>query len=168
MTEHRLDIKLSENVKDLLKQPSLLKAELAMGKPAQEILEIPDAQMQLFYKMACQLFEKQRYAAAVDGFLFLIGMNAYQREYWLGLGMALQMCGNFEMAIDAYETATIYEIENPVPYFYLAKCLFAMHERQSALLALDMAIQYAGEIAEYQELKVQALEAKEQLGKHLS
>jgi tetratricopeptide (TPR) repeat protein len=81
--------------------------------------------------------------------------------------MATQMWGDFESAVDAYEMAAIYDPENPVPYFYLAKCLFAMHERQSSLLALEMAVLYAQDIPKYQELKLQALEAQAQLKKHI-
>jgi hypothetical protein len=57
---------------------------------------------------------------------------------------------------------------SPVPYFYLAKCLFAIHDRESALQALNLAIESAGELEEYTELKQQAEMAKEILLKNLS
>lgn len=159
---------LSKQVQAKLKKKGYLLKELSKGRSIEQIIEIPATLMQKLYKTACHLFETQQYVEASDGFLFLISLNARQQDYWIGLGMATQMCGDFESAIDAYEMAAIYETENPVPYFYLAKCLFAMHERQSALLALDMAIQYAGDISEYQELKEMALEAQTLLKKHIS
>lgn len=157
----------SKPVQAKLKKEGYLQEELSKGISVEQILEIPPILMQKLHKAACHLFETHKYAAATDGFLFLIALNAYQHEYWIGLGMATQMCGEFESAVDAYEMAAIYNPENPVPYFYLAKCLFAMHERQSALLALDMAINYAQEVPKYQELKHQALEAQAQLKKHI-
>lgn len=167
MGENFSNFKLSRKAQAKLKNKKLLEEELAKGKTAQEIMEISDATMAEFYKAASHLFENRHYADAANGFLFLVSMNAYNHDYWLGLGMATQMCGDFEAAINAYEMSAIYEVDNPIPYFYLAKCLFAMHERQSALLALDIAIQYAGDNPEYQELKKQALEAQALLKKHI-
>lgn len=153
------DFKLSKKVQDRLKDKIFLKKAFAEGKTGQEILEISDDMMAKFYQVARHLFENHRYETSANVFLFLVTLNAHQSEYWLGLGMATQMGGNFEAAIDAYEMAAIYECENPVPYFYLAKCLFAIHERQSAIQALEIAIQYADSFSEYQELKQQATEA---------
>lgn len=161
------DFILSKSAQTKLKKKGYLQQELAKGKSVEEFMEIPHETIQKLHKAACHLFENHHYADAANGFLFLLSLNAYQHDYWLGLGMSTQMCGDFESAIDAYEMAAIYKAEDPVPYFYLAKCLFAMHERQSALLALEMAIQYAGELSEYQELKDQALEAQSQLKKHI-
>lgn len=156
----------SAAAKEKLKHQDIIKIELADNKSVQEIMGISDESMSQYYKAARQLFENHHYLEATDAFLFLILMNGHMHDYWLGLGMAIQMSGDFESAIDAYEMAAIYEIESPVPYFYLAKCLYAMHERQSAMQALEMAILYAGEASEYQDLKAQALAAKELLEKH--
>ena len=57
--------------------------------------------------------------------------------------MSTQLCHEYEAAIDAYELAAICDISSPIPYFYLAKCLFAIHDRESALKALDLAIETA-------------------------
>jgi type III secretion system low calcium response chaperone LcrH/SycD len=116
--------------------------------------------MAKFYNAAYHLFEKKKYADAGNAFLFLVTLNPYNHDYWLGLGMTTQLSGDFETAIDAYEMAAICKYDSPVPYFYLAKCLFAMHDRESALQALNLAIEYAGDSAEYNELKQQANAAK--------
>ena len=80
--------------------------------------------------------------------------------------MSTQLCQNYEAAIDAYELAALCDISSPIPYFYLAKCLFAIHDRESALQALDLAIETANELEQYAELKQQAKMAKEMLLKH--
>ena len=74
--------------------------------------------------------------------------------------MATQMSGNFEDAIDAYEMAAYYKLDDPVPYFYLAKCLFAIDDRENALQALDLAVEYASDQMEFAELKQQAIKAR--------
>lgn len=166
MEDELSEFKLSKKAKAKLKNKKLLKKELAEGKSAQEIMGFSEDAMAKFYEAAYHLFEYKRYVDAADAFLFLVTLNPYKHDYWLGLGMATQMCHDFEGAIDAYEMASICNIVNPVPYFYLAKCLFAIHDRTSALQALDLAIEAAGDLPEYEELKRQAIAAQEILLDH--
>jgi type III secretion system low calcium response chaperone LcrH/SycD len=151
------EFKLSKKVKEKLKNKALLKRELAAGKSAQEILEFSDETMVKFYKAAYRLVENKRWKDAANAFLFLVTLNPHNHDYWLGLGMSTQMCADYEAAIDAYEMAAITDIESPVPYFYLAKCLFAIHDRESALQAIELALEHANGRVEYEELKQQAL-----------
>jgi type III secretion system low calcium response chaperone LcrH/SycD len=154
------EFRISKRVRQKLKDRHLLKKELAAGKSAQEIMGFTDESLAKFYGAAYHLFENRHYADAANAFLFLVTLNPYNHDYWLGLGMATQMTGDFEAAIDSYEMAAVCEVENPVPYFYLAKCLFAMHDRESALQALNLAIEQAGDNPEYDDLKQQAQKAR--------
>ncbi|MFI0434500.1 MAG: SycD/LcrH family type III secretion system chaperone [Parachlamydiaceae bacterium] len=160
------DFYFSTEAKEKLNNPQLMVEELNQGKVAQEILRVPDRVMAQFYKAAYELFEEKRYQDASHAFLFLVTLNPDHHEYWLGLGMATQLNQDYESAIDAYEIAALCDISSPVPYFYLAKCLFAIHDRESALHALDLAIETAAETEEYKELKEQAQLAKDILLKN--
>ena len=160
------EFQLSQKTKEKLKNKKLLEKELAQGKTAQEIIGFSDQTMAKFYRAAYQLFEHKRYSDAAHAFLFLATLNPHHHEYWLGLGMATQLNHDYESAIDAYELAAYCDISSPVPYFYLAKCLFAIHDRESALQALNLAIETADELEEYAELKKQAVQAKDLLLKH--
>lgn len=161
------DFKISKKTQKLLQDKELLKKEIAKGKSAQELMGFSDDAMAKFYKAAHYLFENGHYAGSADAFLFLATLNPYNYEYWLGLGMSLQKCNQFDTAIDAYELAAICQPDIPVPYFYLAKCFFAVHDRPNADLALDLALEYAGDYEEYAELKRQAKQAKALLSKDL-
>ena len=156
-------INLPESIRNKLRKIDLAKAELSQGHSAQEVLGITYEQMAVFYRKALKLFNEKSYTDAAEAFLFLAYMNQENHDYWLGLGMATQMCREYEAAIDAYELAAIYDLSSPVPYFYLAKCLFAIHDHKSALEALDLAIEAAQERVEYAELLEQATHAKEVL-----
>ena len=160
------EFKISKKTKAKLKNRKLLKKQLAEGKSAQDIMGFTDETMAKFYGAAYRLFESRRYTDAANAFVFLVTLNPYNHDYWIGLGMSTQLFGDFEAAIDAYEMAAICDIQNPVPYFYLAKCLFAMHDRESALQALELAVDCAGDQLEYQQLKEQALTAKSLILKH--
>lgn len=153
------EFRISQKAKEMLKDKKKMHEELATGKSAQEVIGFSDTAMSEFYKAACQLLEHKQYVDAANAFLFLATLNAYQHDYWLGLGMSTQLFGDFEGAIDAYELAAICDVENPIPYFYLAKCLFATHERENAREALNITIEYCGAHPHYQELKDQALAA---------
>ncbi len=155
------DFKISKKVREKLKHRSELKREMAQGKTVQEILGFSNEIMDKFASAAHVLLEHQRYVDAGNAFLFLAILNPHNDDYWLSLGTAAQLCHDYEGAFDAYEMAAYARVENPVPYFYLAKCLFAMHERESTLEALDIAIEYSDEIPEFEDLKRQALAAKE-------
>lgn len=157
------DFKLSKKVRVKLKNKKWLKKELESGKAAQELMGFSDLVMAKFYAAAYQLFEHENYKDAANAFLFLVTLNSNTEDYWLGLGMSTQMMGDYEAAIDAYEMAAICKLESPVPYFYLAKCLFAVHDRESSLKALDLAIEYAGDDFEFIELKNQAIFARDLL-----
>lgn len=166
MNDDLSEFRLSAKAKAKLKNMKLLKKELAEGRTAQEIMGFSDETMAKFYKAAYLLFEHKRYSDAANAFLFLATLNPYNHDYWLGLGMCTQMGHEYEAAIDAYELAALCDISSPVPYFYLAKCLFAIHDRESALQALDLAIETAGELVDYAELKEQAQKARDILLKN--
>jgi type III secretion system low calcium response chaperone LcrH/SycD len=166
MNDDLNEFRLSDKAKEKLKNKRQLKKELAEGKTAQEIMGFSNETMGKFYKAAYLLFEHKRYEDSANAFLFLATLNPHNHDYWLGLGMATQLCHDYEAAIDAYELAALCDISSPVPYLYLAKCLFAIHDRESALQALDLAIETANDYEEYAELKRQAETAKEILLKH--
>lgn len=166
MEDYLNEFKISAEAKEKLKDKEHVEIEFMRGKSAQEVLGFSHETMAKFYRAAYHLFEEHQYVDAANSFLFLVTLDYHQYDYWLGLGMSTQMYGDFEFALDAYEMAANYQIDNPVPYFYMAKCLFAMHERKSAEHALELAIEHAGDIPEYEDLKNQAIAAQELLKKH--
>lgn len=160
MNDELDEFKLSKKAREKLKNKELLKKELASGKTPQEILGFKEETMAKFYRAAYRLFEHKRYIDSANAFLFLVTLNTHNHDYWLGLGMSAQLCCDYESAIDAYEMAAVTDVDSPVPYFYLAKCLFAIHDRESALQALDLAMEYAEGQNQYADLIKQAKAAK--------
>lgn len=139
-----------------------LQSQLEQGTSVQELLQFSTQTMDQFYQIACNLYESKEYKDAADAFLFLVTVDPTHYDYWIGLGAATQRLQEYEMAIDAYEMAAICQLENPIPYFHLAKCLFAIHDRDSALKAIDLALEYSQE-QDFGDLHKQALAAKQLL-----
>lgn len=146
-----------------LKKRDVVLRNLQAGMCPQEIMEIGEGQMRRLYEVAHQMLKDERVEDAVNAFVFLVTLNPFHGEYWMGLGAALQANHEYEGAIDAYELAAIYNLENPLPYFYMAKCLFAVHDRVSALQACEIAIEYAGDAEEFAALKEDAIKARKTL-----
>lgn len=153
----------SSAVKRHLRDGFARKRMCEAGHTGQEVVGYSDAAMERLYLAAQRLLANKHCADAADAFLFLVGLNPRKSSYWLGLGMASQMNRDFETAVDAYELAAIGEIDCPVPYLYLGKCFFALHEREAALDAFSLAVEYAADHPDYRELKTAALRARDLL-----
>lgn len=151
---------LSEKQLEKLQDSGAILKALTAGKTGAEILGFSDNLMERLYLAAYQLLKKNQAEEAVDAFIFLATLSPLHSEYWMDLGVALQMSHDYEGAIDAFEIAAIYNVEHPLPYLYLARCLFAIHDRKSALQSLELALAYADEREEYAEIKEQANQAK--------
>ncbi|MEX1013052.1 MAG: SycD/LcrH family type III secretion system chaperone [Waddliaceae bacterium] len=150
---------LSKEAAKKLKNRAALKKEISSGKTAQEILGFTDSAMDAFYRAAETLLNGRRYDDALNAFLFLITMNPHHHDYWIGLGMSVQMVGDYQSALDAYEIAAMYEVENPIPYFQLAKCFMELHDRENTREAFLLVIEYAGDSKKYASLKKEAKKA---------
>lgn len=151
---------LNNTLQNTLSNRNGLKKALAGGQTPQDILGLTTQQMARFYGAAYNLFQKHQFEEASNAYVFLIALNSNNHDYWVGLGMSRQMLSDYEGAIDAYELAATCELDNPVPYFYLAKCLFAIHDRENALEAIELALEYSADRPTYDELHRQAHAAK--------
>ena len=154
---------LTNNLQAILKDRKGFKESFRQGQPPQALLHLSNEEMAQFYQAAYSLFQRHAFKEAADAYLFLVALNDQNHDYWVGLGMATQMLGNYEGAIDAYELAATCELDNPVPYFYLAKCLFAIHDRENALEAIELALEYSADRTSFEELYRQAQAAKKLL-----
>ena len=159
------EFNLSKEVVEKLKNPEMLRKELAEGKTFQEIFNYSDDVMGVFYKAAYQLFQRQQYAEAADAFFFLTNLSPYVSTYWLGLGMSEQLSENPSSALIAYSMATVTDPQNPLPHYHSAACYKELHEEGEGLAALELAIETAGEVPEFATIKRHALALKEKWSK---
>jgi type III secretion system low calcium response chaperone LcrH/SycD len=154
---------LTQQQLEKLKDGPAIFKELMAGKTGAEILGFSESLMERLYHAGYQLLQKNQVSESVDAFIFLATLGPLHSEYWMDLGVALQMSHDYEGAIDAFEIAAIYNVEHPLPYLCLARCLFAIHDRKSALQSLELAIAYADEKEEYADIREQANQAKSTL-----
>ncbi|MFA6915308.1 MAG: SycD/LcrH family type III secretion system chaperone [Parachlamydiales bacterium] len=143
--------------------PDVVLRELLSEKQVAEQLKLDPEDLAIMYRHALELFKKEHYQDAAYAFFFLSFLDNTNFDIWIGLGMSLQMTQHYEAAIIAYELAAVREIENPIPYFYLAKCLFAIHDHKAALEAIEMAIEYSEDQPKFAEILEQSRTAKASL-----
>lgn len=151
---------LPEQTRELLQNKLQLKKNLRSGKILQDLMGFSQEVMDLYYVKASKLCESANYTQAVSAFLFLTVMNPEHYDYWLGLGVAKQHCHDYEGAIDAFELAAVSALENPEPYFHLAHCFFAIHDREASMQAINLALEYSEDISAYDDLHRKAMAAR--------
>lgn len=147
---------LPKNVIARLQDKKILAAAMNEGEQGQDIFGFSDDDMRVMYEKAYHYLEEQKISEGIDSFIFLTTISPGHFEYWMGFGTALQLSHEYEKAIDAYEVAAICNMENPVPYIFLGKCLFAIHDRKSAYQAFELALLYAGDLEEFAEIRREA------------
>lgn len=159
------EFQISKEALEKMKDPLHVKKQVEEGKTFQEILGYSIETMERFYEAAHSLFQKQQYEEAADAFVFLTTLNPKVHNYWLGLGMSEHMIEEYDSALMAYGMAIITNVENPLPHYHSASCYRALQDKNSALIALELAIRQAGDHRHYATIKNHAQEAIAKLGK---
>lgn len=167
MDAENISLDIPPKLLSKLQDKTWIKKQLIKGKKVHQILGFSDAVMDIFYDKACGLYKNSLFSDSADAFFFLVTLNPYNQDYWLGYGSSTQRCEDYDRAIGAYEMAAICQLENPIPYFHMAKCLFAIHERESALQAIELSLEYAEGLDEFGDLYQQAKAAKSMLLKEM-
>ncbi len=163
--EEMEEFKIPADALEKLRDPDLLRKKISEGKVLQEIIGYSPATMEKFYYVAYKLFQHQQYQEAADAFIFLTTLNPYVFNYWLGLGMCEQLLKREEAALIAYATATLINVEHPVPHYHSASCYHALNDIGNALASLELALMYAEDKLEFNTIKKHAEDAKRALEK---
>lgn len=166
MKESKHTLKISKAIEQKCRNKFLIQSVLKEKSNVKEILALTNESFGHLCGIANDFLKQKRYSDAANAFLFLATVAGDNAESWIGFGMASQYLGDFENAIDAYEVAATCQIDNPLPYLYLAKVFFALHQRERASEAIELALFHAADKAEYQQVKEEALRAQRHLGKH--
>jgi tetratricopeptide (TPR) repeat protein len=71
----------------------------------QELLNVNEETLTLYYQAAAQLLEEEKWDEAAEAFVFLTFLNPTYQNFWLGLGIAQQGQSKFQEAIESYLVA---------------------------------------------------------------
>ena len=107
-------------------------AFLGQGGVLADLEGITPDQLESMYAAAHTLYEQSRFDKAAKIFQTLCLLNHQQTKYFIGLGACMQMQKRFEVAIQAYAYAGLFEPQNPALHLNAAECLLALNQLKEA------------------------------------
>ena len=136
-------------------QPELMNY-FEKGGSWEELLGYDTNVMAAQYKVAYDLYQSADFKNAASAFSYLTVLNPYEHTYWMGLALCKQADRSYEEAIVAYTMAEAIHPEHPVAHLHLAQCYYAIQQREKVTEHLKQAIEVAGKIPEFQEIRQKA------------
>lgn len=116
--------------------------------PDEAFAPVPEETLKGFYLYAYTFYQQGHYDQSEHFFRLLTMLNAFNPDYWIGLGAARQAQKEYATAIEAYCAACVLDEknQNPEPILQMANCYFALNQVKEGLKALDAAEHSAKQI----------------------
>jgi type III secretion system low calcium response chaperone LcrH/SycD len=118
-----------------------LKSKLKKGASLQEILGIEDDALAAFYETAYSLYVNKEYEKAADGFFFLTSLSPERYPLWFGLGLAEYELRHYDEALEAFHMAVLLDMDNPLPYYHMARIYRDLKDRTNGMNSIEIAFQ---------------------------
>ena len=131
-----IDADLDKDIKDMAKKLFQDGATLA------ELKGITRRELNAVYQMGLGFYNTGRFDDAEKVFTFLAMFDHLEPKYWLGAGAVQQVKKNCEKAKSCYVQASMLDLHNPKPQYYVAECYLALGQRGDALASLDTLLEY--------------------------
>lgn len=141
---------------------ALLEKMATEKKTIQEILEIKPSLLEEIYAMAYGYYESGKYKESASLFQLLIGIAPKNYKFLFGFGASYYQLGDFDAAILAFYAAVQRE-PHPESAYYLALIHTKLGQTQEALLAVEMALEYAKNKEEHRSIRERCLLIKKTL-----
>lgn len=141
-------------------QIALLVKSGALSKKA---LGITNEDAKNMYLRARKLYDSGKYREAKAIFSVLALVDSKVPAVLYGLGSCCMMLQEYEAAIDIFLEYGALVLSDPLPYYYISHCCEKRKDKLSTMVALQTAINRAGDHPQYQEIKQRALLALESL-----
>lgn len=117
------------------------------------------------YLIAYNLYSEKKYQEAAQIFETITFYNHFDRRGWIGTAACYQMLGHYDDAIQCYSSASLIDIEDPMPIFHSVECYVALNRYAEALSALEAILTLTKDKSEFASLKNWATQMKETLQK---
>jgi len=109
------------------------------------IAGISDNELEAVYTVAHGFYTNGQYGDALDVFRFLCMHRHMDARYWFGLGAAAQMQEQHSIAVHAYRTCLMLNLEDAQPPLRAAECYSIMGELDQMQLSLEAALEVAAQ-----------------------
>ena len=99
-----------------------------------------DTEYEALYSLGYNHYSQERYLDAVKCFGFLVAHNTMEPRYMSAFACTLQMLKRYREAIQYHSTASVMDLEDPLPTFHTAECFIALEMHQEAREALTLVL----------------------------
>lgn len=141
----------------------ILNATMNEGYINQDFTNITDEEKEAAYAQAFNLVNQGEFEGAKKLFEFLCYLDQFGAKFWLGLGICRQQLKLYEPATQAYAMAGLLDMHNPMPALRAAECYLALGRLEEAESGLTAALHWAGDKAEYGQVRERATTLMEAL-----
>ena len=118
--------------------------QLSQGKIfLKEALKIPKSQLDMFYAMAYDFYQRDKYEKAETFFTLLVLVDPLEEKYWEGLGGTEKQLKKFDLAITAYGMLTQIKPKQAIHYLDLAECFFWRKQFKEAMQSCEAMLFFA-------------------------
>lgn len=135
----------------------LMKKVVKSAAIPKEVSGLSDAMVEGIYAQAYRLYNTGKYGDASQLFRLLIMLNSLEPKYPMGLAACFHMLKEYKSAGDIYAIVAMLDPDNPVAYYHASDCFIQSGDPLSAIVALELAVDKAGDKPAYKVLKDRAL-----------
>lgn len=140
---------------------------IKQGLSGKDAINMSPSALENIYSQAYRLYNTGKYIEATHLFRTLILMNGMESKYMLGFAACFHMLKDYQNAVQFYTLCSAIDTHNPLPHYHSSDCFVHMKDYISAMIALEMTIERAGNRSEYAKLKERSLMSLESLKKEL-
>ncbi len=126
------------------------------GYTFKDFMEISDEQMEAVYAYAFNLVDQARWAEAEKLLTWLASLDQFQAKYLVGLGICRQQRKDYPGAIAAFASASLNDVENPIPPLRAAECYLAVGQLDAAQSGVKAALHWAADKPEHRPVRERA------------
>lgn len=126
---------------------------LCKSETLQQAFGVTSYEMEGIYHEAYEYYESGRYEDALISFRWLVLLNPFKVDYWMGMGANQQLLTHYEKALHHYAIATLLDSENPLPHYYAYACYCARIDEENAQKALALALELTADKPEHATLR---------------
>lgn len=145
----------------------VLKKVVEKASSPKDAMGLSDAMVEGIYGQAYRLYNTGKYRDASQLFRLLIMLNTTEPKYTMGLAACFHMLKEYKAAADVYALVTVIDAKSPIPFYHASDCFIQMGDTPSAIIALKMAVERAGDNQAFKTLKDRALLTIESLQKQM-
>jgi len=113
--------------------------------------------LETIYSVAYSMYQSSQYEKAREIFQTLTMLDHFEYKYLFGLASCYQMQKSYQQAVETYAHCFLLEPNDPAVPFYSAYCHMMLKQYDAAASGFDAAIRWAGEQAQFAEIKERAI-----------